>query len=156
MDNYEKEIRHILRDPLTLALIIALPAALLILLGYGITGESKGMTLAIVDLSKSDASRAYIERFTASDDFRLTQSIQNEDELKLKIDLDEVDVGIIIPPDFGRNISGNKPSRVMILVDGSTNPSDVSTAQLKLASISEMASQELLFQRITTSGMAGR
>ena len=38
----KKEIRHILRDPLTLALIIALPAALLILLGYGITGESKG------------------------------------------------------------------------------------------------------------------
>ena len=54
----KKEIRHILRDPLTLALIIALPAALLILLGYGITGESKGITLAVVDLSKSDASRA--------------------------------------------------------------------------------------------------
>lgn len=152
----KKEIRHILRDPLTLALIIALPAALLILLGYGITGESKGMTLAIVDLSKSDASRAYIERFTASEDFRLTQSIQNEADLKLKIDLDEVDVGITIPPDFGRNISGNQPSRVMILVDGSTNPSDVSTAQLKLASISEIASQELLFERITTSGMAGQ
>ena len=105
-------------------------------------------------MSKSDASRAYIERFTASS-FRLTQSIRNEDD-KLKIDLDEVDVGIIIPHDFGRNISGNKPSRVIILVDGSTNPSDVSTAQLKLASISEMASQELLFQRITTSGMAGQ
>lgn len=149
-----KEIRHIVRDPLTLALIIALPAALLILLGYGITGDSKGMTLAVVDLSKSDASRAYVDRFTASDDFRLTQSIQNEDDLKLKIDLDEVDVGIIIPQDFGRNLAGNQPSRVMILVDGSTNPSDASTAQLKLSSISEMASQELLFERIATSGLA--
>lgn len=150
----KKEIRHILRDPLTLALIIALPAALLILLGYGITGESKGITLAVVDLSKSDASRAYIDRFTASGDFRLIQSIQNERDLKLKIDLDEVDVGIIIPENFGRNLSGNQPSRVMILVDGSTNPSDASTAQLKLSSISDIASQELLFDQITTSGMA--
>ena len=151
-----KEIRHIVRDPLTLALIIALPAALLILLGYGITGESKGITLAVVDLSKSDASRAYVDRFTASEDFRLIQSLQNENELKLKIDLDEVDVGIIIPHDFARDLSGGKPSRVMILVDGSTNPSDASTAQLKLASISEMASQELLFERVTASGMANK
>lgn len=151
-----KEIRHILRDPLTLALIILLPAGLLILLGYGITGESKGMTLAVVDLSKSDASRAFIDRFTASDDFRLTESVQNEDDLILKIDLDEVDVGIIIPHDFGRNLSGNQPSRVMILVDGSTNPSDVSAAQLKLTSISEMASQELLFERVSASGMANQ
>ena len=66
MDYYEKEIRHILRDPLTLALIIALPAALLILLGYGI-GESKGMTPAIVDLSNRMPVGHTIERFTASE-----------------------------------------------------------------------------------------
>ncbi len=48
-----KEVRHILRDPLTLLLILALPASLLVLLGYGITGESSGVTLAIVDFDKA-------------------------------------------------------------------------------------------------------
>ena len=56
-----KEIYHILRDARTLGLILALPALLLILLGYGISGESRNIPMAIADLSKTDASRRYAE-----------------------------------------------------------------------------------------------
>lgn len=152
----KKETRHILRDPLTLGLILALPAALLILLGYGITGESKGITLAVVDYSKTDASRAYVDRFTTSDDFKFTQSARNETELKNMIDLDQVDVGIIIPEKFERMVRTGDSASVMILLDGSTNPSDATTSQLKLTAISEMAAQDLLLEQLTSNGMASR
>ena len=115
----KKELRHILRDPLTLALIIALPAALLILLGYGITGDSKGVTMGVVDQSMTDASRRYIQRFVSSDDFKQTLTASNVEELKHAIDLDEIDVGLIIPHDFGEKIASGETTRVVILVDGS-------------------------------------
>ena len=52
-----KELYHIWRDPRTLALILALPGMLLILLGYGISGENLNTSLAVVDFSKTNASR---------------------------------------------------------------------------------------------------
>ncbi len=65
-----KEFHHIFRDYRTLAIIIVLPVFLLILLGYGVSGESKDISIAVADLSKSDASRRYIEYFTASGELR--------------------------------------------------------------------------------------
>jgi ABC-2 type transport system permease protein len=149
-----KEVRHILRDPLTLLLILALPASLLVLLGYGITGESSGVTLAIVDFDKSDSSRAYVQRFTSSDDFRLIQDLSNVKELERQIEIDAVDVGIIIPEDFERELLNNGTSDVMILLDGSSNPTDSTTSQLKLTAISEMANQDILMKQVDKSGQA--
>ncbi|HQL92895.1 MAG TPA: ABC transporter permease [Anaerolineaceae bacterium] len=149
-----KEVRHILRDPLTLLLILALPASLLVLLGYGITGESSGVTLAIVDFDKSDSSRAYVQRFTSSDDFRLIQDLSNVKELERQIEIDKVDVGIIIPESFERELLNNGTSDVMILLDGSSNPTDSTTSQLKLTAISEMANQDILMKQVDKSGQA--
>jgi len=149
-----KEVRHILRDPLTLLLILALPASLLVLLGYGITGESSGVTLAIVDFDKSDSSRAYVQRFTSSDDFRLIQDLSNVKELERQIEIDKVDVGIIIPESFERELLNNGTSNVMILLDGSSNPTDSTTSQLKLTAISEMANQDILMKQVDKSGQA--
>ena len=152
----KKELRHILRDPLTLALILALPAALLILLGYGITGDSKGVTMGVVDQSMTDASRRYIQRFVSSDDFKQTLTASNVEELKHAIDLDEIDVGLIIPHDFGEKIASGDTTRVVILVDGSTTPTDATAAELKLTSISEMAAQSLLAEGLVKMGFSSQ
>ena len=152
----KKELRHILRDPLTLALILALPAALLILLGYGITGDSKGVTMGVVDQSMTDASRRYIQRFVSSDDFKQPLTASNVEELKHAIDLDEIDVGLIIPHDFGEKIASGDTTRVVILVDGSTTPTDATAAELKLTSISEMAAQSLLAEGLVKMGFSSQ
>ena len=81
-----KEIYHIWRDPRTLGLILALPALLLVLLGYGISGESHDIPMAVVDLSKSDASRRYIEYFTTSKDFALSYDALSENEILRLVD----------------------------------------------------------------------
>ena len=57
-----KEIFHIWRDPRTLAMIVVLPALLLVLLGFGISGEQQSVKMAVVDFSKTDSSRNFIEQ----------------------------------------------------------------------------------------------
>lgn len=151
----KKELFHIWRDPRTLALILLLPGMLLILLGYGINFESKNIPLAVADFSKTDESRRYIEAFTSIKDFELLYDALDEAAILNLIDRDLVDVGLLIPEEFGRNVDTNKPTKVQLYINGSTDPSDVKTIQLKLNAISQMASQNILiekFQRMPNTG----
>ena len=143
----KKELLHIWRDPRTMVLIVGLPAILLLLLGYGISGDSLNISMGVVDMSKSDASRAFVQRFTASQDFNLRYEALSEAELQPLIEIDEVDVGILIPESFSRDLLAGNQVRVQILVDGSANPTDSMTIQLKLASIASMASQDILLEQ---------
>jgi len=149
-----KELYHIWRDPRTLAMILALPALLLVLLGYGISGESRDTTLAVVDYSKSDASRDYINRFTASDDFEVVYDVLSEAALINLIDRDLIDVGILIPEDFARQLMSGQQATAQIYIDGSMNPTDSLTVQLKLNAISSMAAQDILVERVERAGLA--
>ena len=44
-----KEVFHIWRDPRTLAMIVVLPALLLVLLGFGISFEQQSVGMAVAD-----------------------------------------------------------------------------------------------------------
>jgi ABC-2 type transport system permease protein len=149
-----KELYHIWRDARTLGLILALPALLLILLGFGISGDRKSIPLAVVDFSKTDASRRYIEYFTASDDFKLVYDVLSEAELVGLIDQSKADVGLLIPEDFGRSLDTNQPTTVQLYVNGSSDPTDVQTIQLKLSAISQIVSQNVLVEQFSRSPLA--
>jgi ABC-2 type transport system permease protein len=149
-----KELYHIWRDPRTLALILAFPGMLLILLGYGISGERTGINMAIVDLSRTDASRRYIEYFTASDDFKASYYVMSEAEILTLIDQSEVDVGLLIPEDFGRSLDTDQPTQAQLYVNGSSDPTDVQTIQLKLSAISQVVSQDILVEQFSRSPAA--
>ena len=66
-----KEIIHILRDPRTLGLVIILPVMMLVLLGYAVSADVEDIPMAVADLSKTDASRRFVERFPASGFFKM-------------------------------------------------------------------------------------
>ena len=149
-----KEIFHIWRDPRTLAMLVLLPALLLILLGFGISFEQQSVKMAVVDYSKTDASRKFIEQFTASNDFIYEYSVMNEDNLIDLIDRDLVDVGILIPENYDRSLLTGSPVNIPIYIDGSMQPTDSLTLQLKLNSITSMYAQKILIQKVQKSGLS--
>lgn len=151
-----KELYHIWRDSRTLALILVLPAMLLVLLGFGISGERTSVPMAVADFAKTDASRRYLEYFTASDDFRVAYTVMNEAEILTLIDQGQADVGLLIPEDFGRKLDTGQPTRVQLYINGSSDPTDVQTLQLKLNAISQMVSQDVLVRQIRLSPAAAR
>ena len=105
-----KELIHIFRDTRTLALIIVLPALLLVLLGYGVSGEQTNIPMVVADLSKTDLSRRYIDYYTSSGDFKVAYDALSEAEILEMIDTDQAQVGLLIPEDFGRD-SGLRSAR---------------------------------------------
>jgi ABC-2 type transport system permease protein len=148
-----KEFYHIFRDYRTLAIIILLPTFLLILLGYGVSGESKGANLAVADLSKTDASRRYIEYFTASDQYKVEYDVLSEDEILNLLDQESVNAGILIPQDFGSNLAAGKGASVQFYVNGS-DPSIAQTTNLKLETIASMATQDIFTEQLTRNAVA--
>ena len=150
----KKEMFHILRDVRTLGLILLLPGMLLVLLGYGISVESRNTPMAVADFSKTDASRRYIDYYTVSQDFELRYDVLSEEEVLDLIDKDLVNVGLLIPEDFGRKVDTGEPVNVQLIVNGSIDPTEAQTVQLKLSSISSMATQNILVQRLERTPMS--
>lgn len=150
----KKEFFHIWRDPRTLALLLALPGVLLVLLGYGISYESKNIPMAIADFSKTDASRLFIEKFTATGDFNYKFDVLSTDDLLNLIDRDKVDVALVIPEGFGRKVDTNETVKVQFYINGASEPSEIQTIQLKLSAISGNIAQEILVDQINRSGQA--
>jgi ABC-2 type transport system permease protein len=148
-----KEYYHIMRDYRTLAIIIILPTFLLVLLGYGVSGESKNMRLAVADLSKTDESRRYIEYFTASDQFSYEYDVLSEDQILNLIDREMVSAGIYIPANFGSDLASGTPTSVQFYVNGS-DPAEAQTANLKLETIAQMATQTILTEQLEKNGAA--
>ena len=149
-----KEIFHIWRDPRTLAMIVVLPALLLILLGFGISFEQQSVKMAVADFSKTDSSRNFIEQFTASKDFVYAYDVSNEDVLIDLINRDLVDVGILIPENYDRDLLGGTQAKIPIYIDGSMQPTDSLTLQLKLNSITSMVAQDMLIEKVVKSGLS--
>ena len=143
-----KEFIHIVRDTRTLFLIALLPAGLLLLTGTAMTGEIGNIPMAVADQSKTDASRRYIEKFWANGYFELVEQADSETALIELIDRDVADVGMLIPPDFGRNIATGQPTAVQFYLNDADPSNSVST-QLGVETISQMALQEIFFSQIS-------
>jgi ABC-2 type transport system permease protein len=146
-----KEWLHIIRDPRTLALVIIMPVMMLILLGYAVANDVEDLPLAVADLSRTDASRTLLEKFSASGFYMVTHIAQNEAEILEMLDAGTVKAGIYIPEDFGRNVSTGGVGAIQFYIDGS-NPTVAQTAQLAAETVSQATSQQILIQRLERSG----
>jgi ABC-2 type transport system permease protein len=124
-----KEFIHILRDPRSLGMAIAIPMLLLMLYGYALTLDVDNVPLVVWDQSESPASREFISRFVGSRYFSLRGHVHNYREVERAIDSAHALVALIIPRDFAGRIESGRPTSVQMLVDGS----DSNTAALAVS-----------------------
>ena len=114
-----KETRELLRDPVYLGLAFVVPMVLMLLFGYGLSMDVKHLPIAFVDHDRSTFSRDYIDGFVHSEYFDLVGVLENNAQAEEGIKSGRTRVIIDIPPDFGRQITSNRPVAVGVTVDGS-------------------------------------
>jgi ABC-2 type transport system permease protein len=101
-----------------MALIVVMPIMQLFLLGYAATTDVKNISLAVWDQNRTDQSRALLDAFRAADYFRLSHSVNSEDEYRRLIEEGEARAVLIIPPDYDRRLSRGD-AQVSMILDGS-------------------------------------
>jgi ABC-2 type transport system permease protein len=127
-----KEMRQLRRDRLTLAMIVGLPVMQLVLFGYAINLNLRGLSGAIADQSGTAGSRALVMDMLATGVIKPVAEVQTPQELMALLRRGRISVGIMIPPDFERRrIEGREA--VQVLVDGSDTV--VQGAALQLAQV---------------------
>ena len=70
-----KEYNHIMRDPITLGLVLLAPTLVLFLMGFAMTVNIQHVPIAVLDYDHSPTSRAFIQRMTAGDDLDLIAQV---------------------------------------------------------------------------------
>lgn len=147
-----KETLHIVRDPRSLALAVALPMVMLILFGYALTLDVDEVPLAVWDASRTPQSRELVAAFTGSRYFRLRGDLQNYRDLDRAIATGEAIVALVIPPDYARRMESDGGAQVQLIGDGS----DANTSTLAMGyaeAVVAGVSQDLLIERRKRAGM---
>jgi ABC-2 type transport system permease protein len=138
-----KEFIEIWRDPRSLGFVLSMPVLMLMLYGYGISSDVKRVPLVVYDRDRTPAARELLRRFTSTEYFVVTARVDGLRELRLAIDRGQAKVGLLIPEDFGKNLSAGRPASIQFVVDGS----DSNTANIAIGNISAIGRSTELFPR---------
>lgn len=129
-----KEFRQIRRDPTSLGMLLILPAALIVLVGYALNFDVKHVPLAIFDQSKTSASRTYLEKFKQSELFNYRFDVRSYEEIEDHFLHGNVKIAIVIPTSFAEDLLAGRDAHVQLLCDGS----DANTGAQAIANASRM------------------
>ena len=145
-----KETVQILRDRRTLMLFFALPLVELFLFAYAVSLTVTHLPTAVVDQSLDARSRDFIQALANSGNFDITLVLQNEQQVRQAMDAGTVKVGLIIPPNFEKQVLAGK-GNVLILLDGSDSFS-VQSGYNAALSITQKYSLNLTTEKIQSGG----
>lgn len=138
-----KEFTHVRRDRRILAMVLVLPALMLLLMAYAISFDVRHVRTVIVDMDRTPASQSYARAYAASDLFDV---IGHEDSTTAVDDLfgrNLVEVAVLIPAGFARTLASDETAQVAILIDGS-QPNSARVAQAYAGALNQLRSQDLI------------
>lgn len=114
-----KEFIHIKRDKASLVIALMMPIMMLLLFGFAVNTDVNNVDLIVYDGSRTSDSRELTSKFTNSSYFRFYGEVNSPKEVEEYIAMGKVKVGLVIPPDYTKELRRNSPTEVQVLVDGS-------------------------------------
>jgi ABC-2 type transport system permease protein len=150
-----KELRQMRRDRITLAMIVGIPVMQLVLFGYAINLNLRGLAAGIADQANSAGSRAAVMDMLATGVVSPLVEAHTPDELMARLRRGEISIGIAVPPDFERRRLDGREA-IQVLVDGSDTA--VQSAAMQLARMpldAKVAVREAPFASTPPAGPIG-
>ncbi|KAA2284814.1 ABC transporter permease [Arenimonas fontis] len=124
-----KEARQMRRDRISLAMIVGIPVMQLLLFGYAINLNLRGLEAGIADQAGSAASRAAVMDMLATGVIAARAHAATPEQLMDMLRRGEISVGVAVPPDFERRLADGREA-IQVLVDGSDTAVQNAAAQL--------------------------
>lgn len=136
---FKKEFRQISRDPLSLGLLIFVPALLLILYGYALSFDVKHIAVAVLDHDRTPRSRFLLDSLFQNPYFDRRGTIEREADADALLARGAVRAVLVIPAGYASRLNRGEDVRVQALVDAA----DANTASTTIGYL------EILADRIT-------
>ena len=124
-----KEVRQLLRDRMTVALMVGIPALQLVLFGYAINLDVRGLPATSVDRADTRQSRALLADLHATGVVTPVASALAPQQAEDQLRRGAASVALLVPEDFSRRMARGEPV-LQVLVDGSDTSVGVAVQQL--------------------------
>lgn len=115
----KKEFLHILRDRRTLAILMGMPVALVLLFGYVVTNEFKDASIVVLDNAHDALSSELRHHLEASGHFLVKADLRSHDEIEAQFKRGNAKLAVVIPPRFEKDFYDKKLTQVQLIADGS-------------------------------------
>lgn len=131
-----KEFTHILRDPRSLYMALALPMLLLVLFGYALSLDVDQIPLMVFDQDRTPESRELIQRFTGSRYFDFKGFTSSYQDIEVALDKGQILAALVVQRNFSKTLARGEVAPIQFLLDGS----DSNTASIALGYANALAS----------------
>jgi ABC-2 type transport system permease protein len=135
-----KETIQMRRDRITFAMMLGVPLLQLVLFGYAINNDPKGLPAALVTTSQDHYTRAMVAAMENTGYYRFNHVVASAREADRLIRSGEVSFVVTIPSDFARRVERGDHPQMLIEADA-TDPSVASGA---ISTLGTVAAQALL------------
>ncbi|PHP66470.1 mannose-1-phosphate guanyltransferase [Zhengella mangrovi] len=146
-----KEFIQMRRDRITFAMMLGVPLMQLVLFGYAINNDPKGLPAALVAFSQDRYTHAMVTALENTGYYRFVLHGSDARKAEDMLASGEVSFVITIPSDFGTRVLRNDHPRLLIEADA-TDPSVASGA---ISTLSTVASQALQRERGDAGQVSG-
>ncbi len=129
-----KEFVQMKRDRITFAMMLGVPLMQLILFGFAINSDPKGLPAALVSASQDQYSRAMVHALETTGYYRFVALAASAAEAEAMMASGEVVFVVTIPSDFPVKVARGERAQILIEADA-TDPSVASGAISTLSSV---------------------
>ncbi|HPQ40057.1 MAG TPA: ABC transporter permease [bacterium] len=134
-----KEFIHIIRDPLTLAVIFAMPMFTMVLFGYAVRLDIVDIPTVVINLDQSPESRRLIEEFDSIPYFRITEILHHYEPADRVFKARRGRCILSIPRGFAEGLHGGGIESPQFVVDASDSNTATVAAQYATAIVEAYA-----------------
>lgn len=112
-----KEFIHIIRDRITLMLVLAMPVALVLLFGFTISADIHNARIAVLDHSKDSQSQAFVRKLSSSNYFQVVSYPNTETEIDFQFKENNIKLAIVIPQNFENQLENEHNAVIQVIDD---------------------------------------
>jgi ABC-2 type transport system permease protein len=134
-----KETLQLGRDRLTFAMMFGMPIMQLILFGYAINNDPKGLPAAVISADQSAITRSLVAALGNTGYFKFVREAHDDREGNELLQRGDVQFVVTVPSDFTRRLVRRERAQLIVEAD-STDPATTSNA---LAAVSQAVAQAL-------------
>jgi len=133
-----KECQQMLRDRVTFALAVGVPIMQLVLFGYAINTDPRGLPTALVSNDGGHLAASFATALQHTGYFRIDHTGLSEKAAERLVETGQVQFMVVIPPNFTRDVIRGERPAILLSVDA-TDPSASSNAIAALAALAPEA-----------------
>jgi len=133
-----KEFQQMLRDRLTFAMAVGVPVLQLLLFGYAINTDPKGLPTVVVAADSGPLVRSVVAALQNTGYYRITHQTASESEGDALIERGDAQFLVVIPPQFSRALLRGERPTLLVSVDA-TDPAASGNAVAALTALGSSA-----------------